>query len=226
MGTLRAVEHDRREDSHDQPVASHAEATFREEKLGRVTEDRPARPEPDYERHDDAEHRHSEEAQPREHRPSDDDRAPEDSEGPPRPYDPAENSGAEGTPSSSGSSGRARPRSRSRGRGRRLPPRERRVDDRRRPRESRPPYSAQGSESGGHENHREREGRPESHLPAETRSLLELARGELEQVREVLEGVLKDLDNVAEQLTRAEHEKDVAEAEIEQLRESLRRLHR
>jgi hypothetical protein len=42
----------------------------------------------------------------------------------------------------------------------------------------------------------------------------------------VLEGVLKDLDQVAEQLTRAEHEKDVAEAEIEQLRDSLRRLHR
>jgi hypothetical protein len=56
--------------------------------------------------------------------------------------------------------------------------------------------------------------------------LLEQAKAELETVREVLEGVLKDLDHVAEQLTKAEHEKDLAEAEIEQLRETLRRLHR
>lgn len=34
------------------------------------------------------------------------------------------------------------------------------------------------------------------------------------------------MEEIYEQLTRAEHEKDVAEAEIEQLRESLRRLHR
>jgi len=45
-------------------------------------------------------------------------------------------------------------------------------------------------------------------------------------VRDVLEGVLKDLDHAADMLTRAEHEKDLAEAEIEQLRDSLRRLHR
>jgi len=97
---------------------------------------------------------------------------------------------------------------------------------RNRRRKNRPPYSGPSAEGGSREPIREREQRPESHLPPETRSLLELARNELEQVREVLEGVLKDLDNVAEQLTRAEHEKDIAEAEIEQLRESLRRLHR
>jgi len=49
---------------------------------------------------------------------------------------------------------------------------------------------------------------------------------QVDQIRESLEGVLKDLDDVAENLTRAEHEKDLTEAEIEQLREQLRRLHR
>jgi cob(I)alamin adenosyltransferase len=48
----------------------------------------------------------------------------------------------------------------------------------------------------------------------------------VEQIRDVLETVLRDLEDVSEQLSRAEHEKDVAETEIEQLRESLRRLHR
>ena len=52
------------------------------------------------------------------------------------------------------------------------------------------------------------------------------AKAEVERIQDVLESVLRDLDNVSEQLTRAEHEKDVAEAEIEQLRDQLRRLHR
>ena len=48
----------------------------------------------------------------------------------------------------------------------------------------------------------------------------------MERIRETLDGVLRDLEDVCEQLTRAEHEKDLAEAEIEQLRDQLRRLHR
>jgi peptidoglycan hydrolase CwlO-like protein len=56
--------------------------------------------------------------------------------------------------------------------------------------------------------------------------LIEELRAEVDQIRDTLEGVLKDLDEVSENLTRAEHEKDIAEAEIEQLREQIRRLHR
>jgi hypothetical protein len=52
------------------------------------------------------------------------------------------------------------------------------------------------------------------------------AKAEVDRIREMLDGVLRDLEEVCEQLTRAEHEKDVAEAEIEQLRDSLRRLQR
>jgi len=98
------------------------------------------------------------------------------------------------------------------------------MQDRNRRRESRPPQFPAQDSSRSHDD--QREGRSESRLPPETRSLLEQTRAELDQVREVLEGVLRDLDHVAEQLNKAEHEKDIAEAEIEQLRESLRRLHR
>jgi molecular chaperone GrpE (heat shock protein) len=48
----------------------------------------------------------------------------------------------------------------------------------------------------------------------------------VERIQDALEGVLKDLEEVSENLTRAEHEKDISEAEIEQLREQLRRIHR
>jgi hypothetical protein len=98
------------------------------------------------------------------------------------------------------------------------------MQDRNRRREGRPPYHGHGE--AGRDEPRERESRPESQLPPEIRSLLEQARAELDHVRDVLEGVLKDLDHAADMLTRAEHEKDLAEAEIEQLRDSLRRLHR
>jgi hypothetical protein len=70
------------------------------------------------------------------------------------------------------------------------------------------------------------ERRPHSDLPPEQRSWILQAKDEVERIRESLESVLRDLDEVSEQLTKAEHEKDIAEAEIEQLRESLRRLHR
>ena len=101
------------------------------------------------------------------------------------------------------------------------------MQDRPRRRDNRPSFQSSSHESGRSlDDSRDRDQRSESHLPPETRSLLEQAREELDQVREVLEGVLKDLDHVAEQLNKAEHEKDIAEAEIEQLRESMRRLHR
>ena len=66
----------------------------------------------------------------------------------------------------------------------------------------------------------------DSDLPPEQRSLIMQAKAEVDRIREMLDGVLRDLEDVCEQLTRAEHEKDVAEAEIEQLRDSLRRLQR
>ena len=74
----------------------------------------------------------------------------------------------------------------------------------------------------------ERDERRPSHsdLPPEQRSWILQAKAEVEQIRETLEGVLRDLEEVSAQLTKAEHEKDIAEAEIEQLKESLRRLHR
>ena len=73
---------------------------------------------------------------------------------------------------------------------------------------------------------REREEPRYSDLPPEQRSLILQAKAEVEQIRESLETVLRELENVSEMLTRAEHEKDIAEAEIEQLRDQLRRLHR
>lgn len=63
-------------------------------------------------------------------------------------------------------------------------------------------------------------------MPPEQRSWIMQAKVEVDRIRETLESVLRDLEEVAEQLTKAEHEKDIAEAEIEQLKESLRRLHR
>jgi hypothetical protein len=56
--------------------------------------------------------------------------------------------------------------------------------------------------------------------------LIEEAKAEVDRIREALEQVLKDLDEVSDNLTKAEHEKDIAEAEIEQLRDQLRRMHR
>lgn len=87
-----------------------------------------------------------------------------------------------------------------------------------------PPMS--GGPSGTHPGDRDREEHRYSDLPPEQRSLILQAKAEVERIREALENVLRDLENVSEQLTRAEHEKDVAEAEIEQLRDQLRRLHR
>jgi hypothetical protein len=101
--------------------------------------------------------------------------------------------------------------------------------DRRRDQPRRPAYGGSHTPSHGGgapraegDEHR----RPPSDLPPEQRSWILEAKAEVERVQEVLEGVLRDLDHVSEQLTKAEHEKDLAEAEIEQLRESLRRLHR
>jgi len=105
--------------------------------------------------------------------------------------------------------------------------------DRRRdqPPPRREPYSSHGPSHGAPSHTvapREVEERRPSHsdLPPEQRTWILQAKEEVERIRETLESVLRDLDEVSEQLTKAEHEKDIAEAEIEQLRESLRRLHR
>lgn len=204
------MEHERREDSNEQPVAARTEPDYREESVIREPEDqRPA--EPDYPREEGASSGEYREPEAR----------PEYSSG-----DNPEPDSERGSQSSSQGAPRGRGRGRGRG-GRRSSARDRRIQDRGRRRDNRPPFHASGQDSGrSQEDFRDRDQRPESQLPPETRTLLEQAREELDQVREVLEGVLKDLDHVAEQLNKAEHEKDIAEAEIEQLRESLRRLHR
>jgi len=48
----------------------------------------------------------------------------------------------------------------------------------------------------------------------------------VDRIREVLESVVKDLNEVSESLSRAESEKQVLEQEIEQLKASLRRINR
>ena len=89
-----------------------------------------------------------------------------------------------------------------------------------------PPPGQQGGHSHGEGEEPHRHASSYADVPPDQRSPLQQARAEVDRIRETLEGVLRDLEDVAEQLTRAEHEKDVAETEIEQLRDSLRRLHR
>ena len=112
-----------------------------------------------------------------------------------------------------------------------MAPRDRRMQSRGGRRDNRersgpPPYNRPPQASGEGQPHDEREEQRYSDLPPEQRSLIMQAKAEVDRIREMLDGVLRDLEEVCEQLTRAEHEKDVVEAEIEQLRDSLRRLQR
>ena len=131
---------------------------------------------------------------------------------------------------------------RGRGRGRRPPPRDRRGrrggrrDSRGHfhgPQERHVPHNVHPQRSHYEDRDRDRgtagpesPDRRDEGYDSPRRSLIEELRAEVDQIRDTLEGVLKDLDEVSENLTRAEHEKDIAEAEIEQLREQIRRLHR
>ena len=67
---------------------------------------------------------------------------------------------------------------------------------------------------------------PQDEQGARKVSLLRETREHLERIREVLLQVLEDLEDVSVQLSKAEHEKDLSEEEIDHLREQLRRLHR
>jgi chromosome segregation ATPase len=119
-----------------------------------------------------------------------------------------------------------------------LPQRDRRGQDRNRGRQNRQqfPSSHHGGgyqQGGGGQSSHPREQGQETlrgeggQQPAQSgASILADVRAEVERLREVLEGVLRDLEDVSEQLMKAEHEKDIAETEIEQLRDQLRRLHR
>jgi hypothetical protein len=124
------------------------------------------------------------------------------------------------------------PRGRRRGGRGRMSSRDRRMRGGRgrdRDRGPAPAYNRPGDRppsSGGTHPQGEREEARYSDVPPEERSLIQQAKAEVERIRETLDGVLRDLEDVCEQLTKAEHEKDIAEAEIEQLRESLRRLQR
>ena len=156
------------------------------------------------------------------------------------PYESAPNEGAgqqtQGGgnpmgPGGGGPGGPGGPRGRRRGGRGRMAPRDRRMPmrggRRDRDRGGPPPYNRPPSQSAGQgQPYDDREEQRYSDLPPEQRSLIMQAKAEVDRIREMLDGVLRDLENVCEQLTRAEHEKDVAEAEIEQLRESLRRLQR
>lgn len=209
-GRLPAVENDRREEQQPMtppPEASHHEDVRREWESSRPTDV-----------------------------PHDSERGEGPSEGPP-PYEsapPHEGGGqsmppGQGAPMGPGGRGRRRGgRGRMSGRDRRPPPRGGRGRDRG-DRGGPPPYRPGPPSGGGHpqdERDRERNEPRYSDLPPEQRSLIQQAKAEVERIRETLDGVLRDLEDVCEQLTRAEHEKDLAEAEIEQLRDQLRRLHR
>ena len=210
-GRLPAVENDRREDQQPMtppPEASHHEEVRREWESSGPTDV-----------------------------PHDRERGERSSEGHP-PYEsapPHEGGGqpmqqGQGGPMGAGGRGGRRRGGRGRmsGRDRRPPPRGGRGRERG-DRGGPPPYRPGPPSGGGHpqeERERERDEPRYSDLPPEQRSLIQQAKAEVERIRETLDGVLRDLEDVCEQLTRAEHEKDVAEAEIEQLRDQLRRLHR
>lgn len=95
------------------------------------------------------------------------------------------------------------------------------------------PQDRSGGPDQGHGDRPERQEPPErgersqehQMAPHKIASLREI-RAHIERVRQTLEGVLRDLNKISDQLTHAEHEKDVAEQEIENLKEQLRRLHR
>jgi len=217
------VENDRREDQQPTPPlpeTSHREEAPREEWHGgsgeahRDADDNGGYREP---------YRDPEPGSGREGQP------PHESSQPPEGGAPGE----QGSPQQGGGGqmGAGGGRNRRRGGRGRLSPRDRRMQARNRGRDrdrDRPPFNrppgggSQPPQQGGDE----REEQRYSDLPPEQRTLILQAKAEVERIRETLEGVLRDLEDVSEQLTRAEHEKDVAEAEIEQLRDSLRRLHR
>ena len=208
------MENDRREDSHEQSTTPPLEAPHRPE----------ARREWD---------RGSDEA-PQESgsQPASQEQPPYES-APPTGGVPGSEGGEQPPPQGGQMGGQGRGRRRG-GRGRmgprdrRMPPRNRGGRDR--DRDPRVPFQRPpiGSSHGAPHPQEGREEQRHSHsdLPPEQGSLIQQAKAEVERIREMLEVVLRDLEDVSEQLTRAEHEKDVAETEIEQLRESLRRLHR
>lgn len=231
------MENDRRDDP--QPGSAPSEHSHREEPVRRDW-DRGA-----------GEARESSEGPDREYRePSRNE--PETGEGHSRPINPSEREGGGGAyepvgdqptgPQTGGEvrdpqhqggpgggMGGGRGRNRRGGRGR-MAPRDRRMGRNRGPVRDRGDQFHRPSGGGRPEEHRGDEPRREeqrySDLPPEQRSLIQQAKAEVEHIREALEAVLRDLEHVSEQLIKAEHEKDVAEAEIEQLRDQLRRLHR
>ena len=220
MGRLSRVENERRDDPREQPEA-HSDAPPERPYYDEPGPEREPAPESHEARHDfDRTDEPYEQAPPPGEGPfegQEQGRAPESG---PHEQGP-------GGPGGPGGHGRGRRRG---GRGR-MSPRDRRMQSRNRGRREQPHRGPYGggpapAHGGGAPRAEGEEQRRHSELPPEQRSWILEAKAEVERVQEVLEGVLRDLDHVSEQLTKAEHEKDIAEAEIEQLRESLRRLHR
>lgn len=217
------VENERREDSRehrDQAAAPQPETDFREESGHRMEDNR--RDEPD-----DSRHSHDAPSQSYDAGP-----APEAVGGEGGPQGPESQGGGQG-PGPGGPMGQGRGGGRRRGGRGRMQLRDRRMQGggRNRRRDNRGGYQGspppqQGGHSHGEGEEQHRHAPTYADIPPDQRSPLQQARAEVDRIRETLEGVLRDLDEVSEQLTRAEHEKDVAETEIEQLRDSLRRLHR
>lgn len=215
VGRVPRVENDRREDQQSTTPpseASHYEAPKREWESSSAA---------------DAPHE-----APREEREDRGDEGPRDDQPPYESAPPQEGGGHPPHHGQAGPMGPGGGRGRRRGGRGRMSPRDRRMRGGRgrdRDRGPAPAYNRPGdrppSSGGGHPQGEREEGRY-SDVPPEERSLIQQAKAEVERIRETLDGVLRDLEDVCEQLTKAEHEKDIAEAEIEQLRESLRRLQR
>src|SRR5262249_1622053 len=127
MGRLTGVEHERREDSYEQPVAAQREPDFREEPARPVNEERPAH----YDDEEPVHHENPDRSEAAEEY-RDRERDEESGEsGPPPDEHRSEGPTSEQGASNQGGGGQGRGRGRNR-RGRRLSPRDRRMQDRNR----------------------------------------------------------------------------------------------
>ena len=238
IGRLAHVDNESREERHEQPFASQEDSPRRQERADFPSEA------PRSAQSDDREDRSGDRRSEKDR--SDDFRSHEHhSDEPPSGEDrsPAQEGGGDFPPQQNQEGGGPLP-PRGPRRGRRPPPRDRRGRGGRGRRGDRGDRGDRSTFQGGHphapgqahthpHDHggsqpREREGREEFRDRPQTPqgSLIEQAKAEVDRIRTALERVLIELEEVSEYLTKAEHEKDIAEAEIEQLRDQLRRLHR
>ncbi|MDX1951664.1 MAG: hypothetical protein SFY81_05740 [Verrucomicrobiota bacterium] len=116
-----------------------------------------------------------------------------------------------------------------RGRGRRGPHRGRRPRDNRRGRGPfrREDVPSQDTGSQPQQPHSYPDHRDTEHpSPRQQSPSMRAIKAQVDRIRQALEGVLRDLERVAVQLGQAEQEKEIAEEEIENLRQALNSLQR